>query len=185
MTIQAGEWIYHHQPKEMAGDRLFPLNQLKDLHPELYRSASRKYQGRESIMRWRVPLLDCFWNDVLFFTPYHPRVFSEALECVGSPISSSTRWYRFPMSAFDGLPSVWLDTRPAMQGGESPDTLRPEQVTPPRPWPVFPRDSLPEWTLSYYKDEVAQGRRPLIFNGTMHFLVKAPVPISMAELIQL
>ena len=65
-------FLYHRVPANMQGDFLSPLNQLKDIYPEAYAEAVKKYEGREFLMNVGIPTLDCLWNDFLFLTAVHP-----------------------------------------------------------------------------------------------------------------
>ncbi len=67
-------YIYHFKRKNMVGDKLIPLNKLKDIYPEAYNEHVKKYDGREKLLKKRVPILDCLWNDVLHFSPINPQL---------------------------------------------------------------------------------------------------------------
>ena len=70
-------------PRDLKGDFLYPLNQLRDIYPELYLAKSQKYQGRERLMREIIQPLSCLWNDVLHFTAVHPKEINQALTSTG------------------------------------------------------------------------------------------------------
>jgi hypothetical protein len=65
--------VYHFKPLDMTGNVLFPLNRLRETHPEIYSKAATKYVGRESLMSEVIPGLNCLWNDVLHLSPIHPQ----------------------------------------------------------------------------------------------------------------
>ncbi|MBI2087070.1 MAG: hypothetical protein HYT69_02770 [Candidatus Zambryskibacteria bacterium] len=67
------EYLYHQIPKNMFGTLLYPLNVLKETHPEIYAEHAKKYVGREQLLTATVPPLNCLWNDVLHFTAIAPR----------------------------------------------------------------------------------------------------------------
>jgi hypothetical protein len=70
--------LYHRVPKNFRGVTLYPLNQLKLLHPDLYDSFVANYRGRESVMEQIVPIFNCKWNDVLFLSPVAPDLIRQA-----------------------------------------------------------------------------------------------------------
>src|SRR5262245_55380278 len=76
-------YLYHWVPADLRGHILYPLNQLKSIYPSLYIIEAAKYQNRESLMRVRLPILDCLWNDVLHFSPVHPSKIQQALAEAG------------------------------------------------------------------------------------------------------
>ncbi len=67
------KYIYHGKPEPMIGNTLMPLNKMSSRLDEIRKLHLSKYQGREEILQREVPLLDCLWNDVLQFLPFHPR----------------------------------------------------------------------------------------------------------------
>ncbi len=66
------EYLYHRVPPHMEGTILYPLNQLKDIHPKLYAQEVKKYEGRERLLLAEVQPLHCLWNDVLHMTAVSP-----------------------------------------------------------------------------------------------------------------
>src|SRR4051812_37580591 len=72
-------YIYHKIPKDMHGNVLFPLNVLKEIHPDLFQKEALKYVGREYIMEQKIPFLNCLWNDVLHFSAVNPSVLKNNL----------------------------------------------------------------------------------------------------------
>ncbi len=72
-------YLYHSVPKNLQGNILYPLNVLKDKYPDIYAQHISKYIGREHIMQQRISALNCLWNDVLHFSPVHPKEVKQAL----------------------------------------------------------------------------------------------------------
>ncbi|HXK39835.1 MAG TPA: hypothetical protein VJ837_03305, partial [Candidatus Paceibacterota bacterium] len=70
-------------PENMRGDILHPLNELKELRPDLYAETAKKYEGRESIMGHRIPPLGCLWNDVVHLSAIHPSEIKRELKKYG------------------------------------------------------------------------------------------------------
>ena len=62
----------HLIPKNLKGDLLLPLNEIRKEDEELYQSHGKKYKGREALMECNIPRLNCKWNDVIFLLPVHP-----------------------------------------------------------------------------------------------------------------
>jgi hypothetical protein len=68
------QFLYHFRPKDMVGNILFPLNRLKDAHPDLYLNQIKKYENRSWILNKQIPSLNCLWNDVLHLSPVNPQI---------------------------------------------------------------------------------------------------------------
>jgi hypothetical protein len=84
--------LYHRIPPNMKGSKLIPLNEQRELLPELYKAAVQKYADRMSVMHQIIPYFECLWNDVLFLSPVHPQLMNDArrLYKVSTP---ETRWF--------------------------------------------------------------------------------------------
>jgi hypothetical protein len=52
-------FVYHLVPGNLKGSILYPLNRLRDIHPEIAAEHAAKYQGREETMQMRVEPLNC------------------------------------------------------------------------------------------------------------------------------
>jgi hypothetical protein len=70
--------LYHLVPEELSGTKLYPLNQLISISPGAYARAVAKYAGREEITQKVIPVFECLWNDVVFFSPVHPEKITQA-----------------------------------------------------------------------------------------------------------
>ena len=86
-------YIYHKVPKGMQGNVLFPLNMLKETHPDVYAEEASKYATRDGLMQQTLPILNCLWNDVLHLSAVHPSVFKDALAEAGSPKSFNLEFF--------------------------------------------------------------------------------------------
>ena len=104
----SGHSLYHVVPTAMAGNLLYPLNRLRALHADLAETAARKYEGREALMRARLPLLDCLWNDVIHLTPIHPSKTRRALEVAGFPVRE-IEFFSIPPAALNAGAAVWFE----------------------------------------------------------------------------
>ncbi len=66
-------YFYHGMPNPMIGTKLIPLNRMPISMCDIRALHLSKYVGREEILKRRVPLLNCLWNDVVQLLPLHPR----------------------------------------------------------------------------------------------------------------
>ncbi len=172
-------FIYHLKPPSLRGDELLPLNQLRVRHPALYDEAFQKYLGREHLTEVKLPRLNCLWNDVLHFAPIHPSLIRKALSAMSSSPILDRMWLKIPVSALSGLPAVYFDSPPSVYGGNYDfeatcfRDFRIEEYSELR--------DLPKRTLEYYREQLEQEKRPLLFNGVTHVLVKGMVSVVKAE----
>jgi hypothetical protein len=79
------EVVYHGVPKDMVGDTIFPLNQLRDIAPALYELQKAKYTGRESVLDFRIPDSDLLFHDTVHCAALDPRRLCEARALLGLP----------------------------------------------------------------------------------------------------
>lgn len=93
------DYVYHMIPKKMTGEVLISLNDIKLIHPELYKTYSKKYSDhpeRLSLLLKSIPKLNCLWNDVIFLLPLHPYYVYEALHSLGVSIKKDLMFYEIP-----------------------------------------------------------------------------------------
>ncbi|MGB2994167.1 MAG: group-specific protein [Paenisporosarcina sp.] len=93
------DYVYHMVSKKMTGEVLISLNEIKLMHPELYKTYSIKYfdhPERESLLLKSIPKLNCLWNDVIFLLPLHPYYVYEALHSLGVSIKKDLMFYEIP-----------------------------------------------------------------------------------------
>lgn len=167
-------------PKEQRGKMLLPLNQLKITIPEIYAEKVKKYEGREDIMKWRVPPLDCVWNDVLHLSPIEPSVLIEALHEAGMKERSFDFYKIDPAVLNPELSCVYLFK--SLNGIKEPDD---------KEFVSFDLESLKEWqkvpkvTKEYFKAKFDAGEKPLMFFAIPHILYKGTIDVSKTEIVSI
>jgi hypothetical protein len=167
---QVVAYVYHRRPLDLRGMVLHPLSRLREAFPEIYAAELSKYNGREELLRSRIPPLDMGWADVLHCAPIHPHHIYQALRAVG--LNPKDRaYFAIPVARLRGLPvAVLLQEEPDRY--ERFDERRYRELT-----------TLPERTLRYYAEEARAGRRPLLYGWVPHVLVGASLStVGLAEL---
>jgi hypothetical protein len=175
------KYLYHAKPIDLRGDHLLPLNSLRSQYPDLFTHAFSKYLGREHLAEIKLPLLNCLWNDVIHLAPINPAAIRKKLENLG--VSTVPKvWLKFPVSALKDLSAITFDHPPSEYGGNYvfPST----SFKPFDPSNYVELTDLPEAVTEYYRSEVTNGVRPLLFNGLLHILVKGSLPLILAEEIE-
>ena len=99
--------LYHIVPKDMRGTILYPLNRLREIFPDLYELKRAKYIGREEVAATYVPVLDCYWGDVVQMVAVPTEVIQRRQKLRGKEL------YRFFEIESDDLERsnlcAWLD----------------------------------------------------------------------------
>jgi hypothetical protein len=162
-------YVYHRRPLDLRGTVLHPLNRLRVAHPEIYASELGKYNGREGLLRSRIPPLNVSWADVLHCAPIHPHRIYQALRAVGLD-PDDRAYFAIPVARLRGLPvAVLVQQEPDRYERFDERCYREMQA-------------LPERTLRYYGAEVRAGRRPLLYGWVPHVLVGASLStVGLAE----
>lgn len=164
----------------MWGDTLYPLNQLATVNPELYEQQAKKYKGREHVMKYPVPILDCLWNDVLHFSLVHPREVKHALVTAGQKVPT-LRAFEIVVSRLE--PHLTVLYRHLNAKPEDNATWADNFVTFDATM-LATINHLPQHTKAYYAETVGQGKRPLIFMGVPHILYKGSLNVAATPVIE-
>jgi len=166
--------LYHRVPDNMVGDTLYPLNELKEVHPKIYKNIEGKYEGkkRQRVKKRTIPYLDCQWNDVLHFTAVHPRKIKEAL-------NTSRTLECYVIDSEQLTPNntvVYLNNQSEEPTKENYTTYDPDKID--------QYAELPKATKRYYKEMQSKVKRPLLFVNVPHILYKGSVDISDAKIVR-
>lgn len=178
-------YLWHHVPLHMRGHQLWPLKALAEVEPEIAAHHRAKYQGREHIAELYIPLLDCRWDEVIFLSPIHPQLLTNAMEEAGHSVHGRSV-YQIPSEILSEHEVVWFDPKKSGPKGE---------VTPASVWKwnmaSHTSQQLSDQAMPYYQQCLASGRRPLILATELHVIVRGytrdgrpnPIDISAAEII--
>lgn len=160
--------IYHLKRRRLYGDYLRPLNELEQLAPEIHAARAKKYRGREGLRERRIPFLDCLWNDVLFFSPVHPRHIRDGFIAAGKTWPG-LEWFAADTVALNFTPENTVLFRPSMTREKGDFRIDKSDFQPFQP-EMLPslRGMRPE-TLAYYK-EAAAGDPIFAWHGLPHIL---------------
>ena len=182
-------FVYHLCPVDMHGHSLHPLNGLKVERPDLYDRERQKWEGRESVLTWRVPHLGVPWADTVNLSALDPRLLAAARRRLGLPLSKllERRIARIPIDRIAGAPAVvydsashWINSAP---GEDVPLTPPEREFAPFDPATYRELSEVPALHLDYLRGQLAAGRPALGFVFVRHVLVAAPVDLSGLELV--
>lgn len=166
-------YLYHRIPADMRGSILYPLNVLKNKHPEVYNEELRKYKGREHVLNQRIPTLNCYWNDVIFLTAVHPQKLYDLRRKIGfSQISSPIAFFEVnPLNLDIDKLSVFLFHKDE----DWKNQLPPTEFTSFNMSDISKYSHIPDVTKEYFRELYNQGAReriPLFFRYTPHILYR-------------
>jgi len=172
-------FLYHRKRADMQGNILYPLNTLKDIHPELFNELVRKYGGREWILTGKIPKLDCLWNDVIHMTAVSPFDIRDALLEAGHELKNF-KWFKIPVESLDPKNLIVYLYKEKMVGKKTID---------PSEFEDFDMNKMEEYgeigdgTKKYFKEKIQNNEDPMMFHMIPHILYKGTIDISNIELI--
>ena len=172
------QYIYHGVPEQMVGYELVPLNHMRDALSTVRDTALEKYKGRAGILERKIPLLDCLWNDVLQFTPVHPRKAFELQVQLGLiPKMPHYEFYEIDLATLDPKKTVVYFKTAAGEENVRVQWLRDVDFD--------ALQQIPPATIKYYKTLVGTGELPFNYQFIPHILYQGTVDISKSPVIAL
>jgi|GEM_PF-296192 len=168
--------LYHMLPKNLQGDFLMPLNLMRQLLPERFVIEDAKYVGREVVKETPVYLLNCRWNDVLHFFPFHPYAIKNAFEELGLNYE--------PCEAFEVDPDEFGMSAEntvifRLDPFRSPDEpVRIDEYSRFTLDQLSACQALPALARAFYEERVQEGVRPLLAYCVPHVLHLGKLRIS-------
>ncbi len=172
------EFLYHKVPKNMQGTTLYPLNELKKQHPDVYNEQVKKYEGREALLESKIPTLSCLWNDVLHFTAVHPKIVKDAMSQLGQKYTG--KFFQIdPHSLEPENTTVYLYEPPqTWQPLEKSDFVSydPEKVS---GYSIFRKE-----TIEDYKKRIADGKKPMVNVFVPHILYRGAIDVGGVKVIE-
>lgn len=153
----------------MRGQILYPLSQMKDKWPDLFEAHMRRYAGRPELSELRIPMLNCSWHDVIFFSAVHPQVMRNALReaKIVWPVMKS---YRIPAGA------LRADRTAVLLGASKPGLEFEYEVYSPEDMGLY--QEIPSRVLEYYRVCSARGETPFLFHGITQILYRGTLNIA-------
>lgn len=174
-------YLYHKVKEDMQGDTLYPLNELKNIYPKIYKEESAKYKGREFTMEYRIPGLDCLWNDVLHFTAVSPADLKRALVEAGHPVNFSESYYQIDPKLLDPEKTIVYLYLYTYEDGKA--KMVPENFAPYDPSEIDHYSVIPESTKAYYREMYNQKKLPLMYVRVPHILYKGSLNIKDLNIV--
>lgn len=167
-------FLYHRIPINMTGNILYPLNEIKDKYPEIYEHHVLKYAGREQLLKHKIPILNCLWNDVLHFSAVHPDEIKKSLTEAGDKKEFTLKYYKVdPKLLKPEITIVYLYAH-----NDVKDKLNENNYVSYAPENVSKYSSMPQTTKDYYKEIIDKGGRPLLYHRIPHILYRGTLDVT-------
>lgn len=185
-------FAYHLCSPDFEGDILYSLDSLRSALPHIYERERQKYNGRETVLDYEVPLLGITWTQTVNLSALDPRLLIEERKRLGVPLSrlqtrnlvaipierlAKSRCVRYASSEH------WINSRP----GDPNVPLTPPQ----KDFSEFDAStyheplSVPKEHTKYLVEQNEKGEVPLGFVFIPHLLVAHAIDISGLERIPL
>lgn len=175
-------YLYHHVPRTMHGETLYPLNTLKSIYADVYEAEAAKYKGREHVPRQRIPLFgDCLWNDVLFLMAVNPQELFVERRKAGWPDLPPQRYFKIDPHTLDQSQlGIFL-----FQPWADPMNYVPENFTTYTYADLSRYASIPSETKAYFKHEFETGAPhiKLFYRYIPHILYHGDINIANVEIV--
>lgn len=172
--MKTNQFVYHIVPRNLSGNILYPLNQLRELMPDVANVHLQKYAGREKLLERTIPILDCLWNDVLMFSPIHPTQLKAALNEEGY-YPTPRKWFKIPAARLEPEKSaIYFSSLRAF--GDYSHTAA--EYKPFSLELLEKHHHLPDATRQHYRIAKSEGRVPFIFEGSPHILYKGRLDLE-------
>jgi hypothetical protein len=171
---------------------LLPLNLLATRFPDIHDRETRKWAGREPVIRFVVPHLGVTWGDTVNLAALDPALLVEARRRLGVPFSSLLQRsvLRIPLERIAGQPAViyeshshWRNSRPDVV--DVPEVPPESDFTPFDPASYEELTDVPPMHLDYLVEQRDAGLPALGFVFVRHVLVAGPVDVAGLERMRL
>lgn len=170
--------LYHGVPEDMRGTEIVPLSEMMHVDGRLGAKYLAKYDGRESVIERKIPLLDCSWRDVVELLPLPPQKLFEYQKSLG--LIDDLPDYRYFQIDPDSLDMsravVFFKTAP---GDENTGVKWLADVD------LAELQDIPEATKKYYESLVGKGEPVFNYQFVPHILYRGTIDVSTAEIISL
>lgn len=179
------KYVYHLVPNSMLGEKLIPLNQIKEIDAQLYEKYMDKYNNspdRKLLLERKVPKLNCRWNDVVHFSPLHPNHIYQAMKELNVNVPDEVKFYKIPIENLQGNENAIYYYNQKYYGGPSAP-ISPSNIDLLKIDDYEELDKIPKETFDYFQRESNKRNRFGMFHLVPHILSMGQVSIENAEVI--
>ena len=180
-------YLYHIVPSNMKGNYLMPLNELKKVYPKIYKEEVKKYERRKHLLKERIKPFNCLWNDVLFLVSVSPKKLKKALKEAGKKEFTKTKWFKINPKQLEKVKTIIYLSKAILYLYKSnkiseKNDLKQFRKFDPRKLNQY--NYIPKETKKYYKEEIENGRKPLLFSFIPHILYKGNINVKKIKMVK-
>ena len=185
------KYAYHIISENFVGNIIYPLSELKNIHPEIANKAAEKYIGREKNVEnivynpdvhinfdWGKDIVR--WNDVSFFTLHNPKRVFETFKELNIPIKKKWRVAKIPIQNFSKRTIVWKHTDNFTNVLPSTDCQSINDF-----FELTDLNVIPQKAKDYYLQAYKLGKQPLLYAYIPHLLTPDPVSFNESDIFEI
>lgn len=183
-------YLYHLKPPHLIGNILYPLNQLRQFAPDVYKNEMKKYDGREWLINSPLPIENVTWNGCVHFSPIDigeillktisvMRLHGLDLDAYGERFRRR-RYYRVNSELLD-QEKLYIFFNPNSATPKKPLISQSDQFI------LFHHGknqvslNINKRHMNYLHEQAAKEKRPLLFMYLPHVLYSSAVNLDVAE----
>lgn len=170
------QFAYHLKNPHFKGKYIYPLSELKEVYPEIYRQEIKKYQDRKTHPATKINILNAKWEDCVNLSTLDPVKIFQLEELLGiDNHPTKIEIFKFNIKKLEGMEMCLYDDRlsPKNQSAYKKVTTKSYREN----------KLIPTQTTKYFAESKEEKEQPLIFAYVTHLLVKGKMPIELAEVI--
>ena len=187
--------VWHAVPRDMVGDVLYPLTQLRAVDPAAYEMQRQKYRGRPAVLEYRVPLVDLHFNAMVHCSPVHPYRMYTARRAAGLPVTARPAppapftglFFEIPLERITVHPVLWYAWRVLWANGAPDEDALPEppaeEFEPFDPDRYSPLNDVPDAHRQYLAACKDAGKPALAFVHIPHVLVAGAIDVRDCRVV--
>lgn len=172
------QFVYHIKSPNFKGKYIYPLSELKNTYPDLYKKEIKKYKGRESHPEINIDILDAQWKDCVNFSTLNPLKIFQLEELLGIPgykNGEDVDIFRFNIKDLINFDMCLYDDNISPRKKEAYKKININKYKETKFIPIE--------TAKYFIKSKENNEYPLLFGHVTHLLVKNKVPINKASTI--
>lgn len=170
------KFAYHIKNPHFKGDYIYPLSQLEEVYPSLYKKEIKKYEGREKHPETKIDLLSVKWKDCINLTTLNPIKIFQMEDLLGIKNVRDVDIFRFDIKDLSDYDMCLYDDN---KSPKNKDAYKKVSAYSYKETQFIPID-----TVRYFLECKKKGESPLIFGGVIHLMVADEIPIDKAEIIK-
>ncbi len=176
---KSSHYVYHIKCNDFRGKYIYPLSELQDIYPDLYKKEIKKYKGREKHPEIKIDILDVKWKDCINLSTLNPIKIFQMEELLGIPgykNGENVEVLRFDIKdLFDLTMCLYDDNKsPRNKDAYKKVTSKSYKET----------KFVPPETTKYFAECKMKNEYPLLFGNVTHLLIPEKIPISKAKILK-